>query len=773
MPQQQTTSVENNFTKGLVTEFTGLNFPENAATDADNVNFSIIGDTDRRLGVDFEPNSTYRNLDRSGTGINSYKWNNVGGDGNLQIVVVQSGGSLFFYRSSSSTISSPLSTQWIQALDLSSYVISGNTFDVTKEATFSDGNGYLFVFHPDCNPFYCLYTTGSITSSSIDVRIRDFSGVVDNLGDTTRPSTLGDQHKYNLTNQGWIAGSAWIANSTVTTVAVGSNVFTVQAGLVGVAGGQSVSGYDEYGRSFSGTVTGYVGTSLTINVTSVAAAPGPVTPNGSFTITPLNVGYLSTWQTAVGNYPSNSDVWWFFKNASGVFDPATTVGNVTLSSGKARKGHYIISAFNQNRASASGIPVTTVSTTKRPTNGAWFQGRIWYTGVDAQQPSSGDAQRYTWTGDIYFSQVIQTASDFGNCFQTNDPTSENFFDLLPTDGGVIKIQEAGTIYKLFPIQNGMLVFAANGIWFITGSQGIGFTANDYTVTNISEIKCISGTSFVNVNGLPYFWNEEGVYSVQPSQGGSLTVESITVSTIFSLYDDIPLTSKKYARGAYDPTEYTIRWVYRDTEESNVLERYTFNRILCYNTFNKAFYTHTVTQPTLAWPSISGILYVANPPGSNAPPSGIKYVTFFVPTGPYALTFSEENNEDYVDWYTHATLYAPGGTPVDYDSYFVTGYRIRGQASKKYQTPYIYVFSNSEEDTSYKIQGIWDYASNGNSGRWSSIQLINNTRENYRYLYRRHRIRGQGMVLQIKVSSVTGEPFSIIGWSTYDTVNQGV
>ena len=52
MAQQTSTAVENNFTKGFITESTGLNFPENAATDTDNCEYTIVGDVNRRLGID-------------------------------------------------------------------------------------------------------------------------------------------------------------------------------------------------------------------------------------------------------------------------------------------------------------------------------------------------------------------------------------------------------------------------------------------------------------------------------------------------------------------------------------------------------------------------------------------------------------------------------------------------------------------------------------------------------------------------------------------------
>ena len=147
-----------------------------------------------------------------------------------------------------------------------------------------------------------------------------------------------------------------------------------------------------------------------------------------------------------------------------------------------------------NRSGVSGIAgLTSIVTTIRPRTGTWFQGRVFYAGVDASQQATGDAQYYTWTENIYFSQIITPGdnTEFGYCYEINDPTSETLFDLLPSDGGVINIQGSGSIYKLFPVVNGLLVFAANGIWFITGSQGIGFTATVYTVTKLSGVQSIS------------------------------------------------------------------------------------------------------------------------------------------------------------------------------------------------------------------------------------------------------------------------------------------
>lgn len=775
MPQALTVAVENNFTKGLVTEATALNFPENAATDCDNCTFSLIGNVFRRLGIDYEVNSETLSIARSGLAINSYKWDNAGGDGNTQIVCVQVGSHIRFWKSSAATTTDPLSTQLLVSdIFLGTYVPSGGTFDVGLEAQFSSGNGYLFITHPNCDPIYCTYQSDTVLDYPITVKIRDFTGVVDALGINQRPASLSNAHAYNLSNQGWTTSPGWTATSTSLPPFASSMTFTVAAGIAGISGGQIVSASfysnitNAVAYTLAGTVTSYAGTTLVLNITStLPASGGLIYSSGTWTINPINTGYISTWFASQGNYPSNADVWWRFKNASNVFDPATTQPNVSFSLGEAPKGHYILNAFNQNRFAVSGASgVTDVTTLARPTISAWFQGRVWYTGINASQAASGTARFTTWTENLYFSQVVNKTDDFGNCYQVNDPTSEELFGLLPTDGGVIVIQGSGAIYKLFPIQNGMLVFAANGVWFVTGSQGIGFTANDYTVTKISSVRSFSSSSYVDVEGLPYFWNDSGIYTVQPTQNGSLAVQTVSYNTIDTFYNEIPLSSRKLARGAYDPINYTIQWIYKSEEVPSITEKYSFDRILNYNTANKAFFPYSVEIPIGDGYeiSINGINYVSYPGGTDTPAPSFKYLSSNLITT--TLTFADEHDDTYVDWDI------VGG--VSYDSYFVTGYKVRGQAIKKYQPQYLQIWSNvSDTDTGYKIQGIWDYSTSGNSGRWTTIQNINLPNTSYfSTVYRRHKIRGHGYSLQFKVLSQDNKAFDIAGWAVTDLVNQG-
>ena len=204
----------NSFIGGLKTEFTGLNFPENACTDTENCVFSIIGDVLRREGIDLEVNATQNSIMQSSVALNTYRWTNVGGDGQTQVLVVQIGNTLYFFNTSAATASSPISAQLLAStVTVSTFQATNNVANVAlTECQFTDGNGYLFVFHPDCDPFSCTYNAGTITATEITLQIRDFAGIAEpGVPVANRPATLTKEHNYNLVNQGWVSGAPWQA----------------------------------------------------------------------------------------------------------------------------------------------------------------------------------------------------------------------------------------------------------------------------------------------------------------------------------------------------------------------------------------------------------------------------------------------------------------------------------------------------------------------------------------------------------------------------------
>ena len=104
MPQQGIVGIENSFVNGLVTEATGLNFPEKACTDTYDCIFDIDGSAYRRTGFDLEAEHELKSIDRSDKCVKTYLWQNVAGNGNVTVVVVQVGAVLYFYETSGTGI---------------------------------------------------------------------------------------------------------------------------------------------------------------------------------------------------------------------------------------------------------------------------------------------------------------------------------------------------------------------------------------------------------------------------------------------------------------------------------------------------------------------------------------------------------------------------------------------------------------------------------------------------------------------------------------------
>jgi hypothetical protein len=713
-PRSPTVKVFNKFTKGLVTESTGLNFPEDAVTDTMNVVFEPEGIARRRKGFGLEP-AYQGTTDGEAIGtkaIVEYYWRNAAGNAAYNFAVVQRGNYIYFYATDATALSSG---EMGQQIDLGDFKVSGAPNVYQVQASFASGMNFLFVSHPYCDPFYVEYdpddATTPFTAHQIDIQIRDFEGLDDELDVDERPTSLSSKHKYNLKNQGWHTN--------------------VQ--------------FDDGG----------------VNVEPIAK-------------------FYNTAATPK-IYPANTDIWWLFKNANGVFRPEGKAFQIGMGNTAAPKGHYILDAFRQDRSDVSGVGSFSIVTSSyyRPSNISFFAGRVWYSGVGHKKFSS----------TIYFSQIAEDEGFFGKCYQSNDPTSEQASDLLPSDGGTIKIPDIGTVYKMIPIQSSMLVFASNGVWSISGSEGLGFKADDYSIRKISSVSALNQTSFVDVEGFAMWWNQEGIYGVTTDQVGSFQVQSVTDTSIKSFLDDVPVISKTYAKATYNSLDKVIKFIYRSTEEADSTERYEYDRVLNYNLISQGWYVHSITTGTGV--TVTGILsYEGN--GSTSTEDNVinaaldtvidaamdnvivntdvqvqrssvtKY--FAVLESNDAFTWAEEYRTTYTDWDE-----VSGGD--DYDSYFTSGYSLDGSAVNNIQSNYLFVYCNTEASSSVYVQSVFDWTTDASTGRWSTPQQgYKANRSNYGVKVAKLKARGHGKAIQVRFTSQSGMPFNIIGWTMFETMN---
>jgi len=716
--------VDNNLTGGLITEATGLNYPENACTETVNCVFDPIGKVERREGFDLEEDFLFTYTDKTNRSINQFLWKNVGNTGTKSFNVVQVGLVLRLYEVTGAvSLSTGVRSD---VIDLSPYLVVGSVDAAQTEISFSSGLGYLFVTHPSLNSAYISYSqdTDTFSLNPIYQEIRDFEGLNDGIPISGRPTTLSTFHWYNLFNQGW-----W----------------------------QSAKGY-------------YGGYDNTINLWRW---------DGAF---------------ARGDYPSNSDVWWFYRGPY-VLDPDNAlqanpsffrnalVDTLSIGNTPAPKGHYILPVHVQDRSLQSGIPGIPVQSTgtQRLSTNTFYAGRVFYSGLT--QPK--------YVGKIYFSQIIETNEQFGRCYQQNDPTSEDNSDLLPSDGGVISIAEAGRIVKMIPIGNTLVVWAVNGIWAINGSEGLGFKANDYSVRKISSNQTLSAYNFVDVEGTPIWWNQDGLYTIASTdQLGSMSIQNITEKKIKKFLDVIPINSKVYSKGAYNNQTKTVQWLYRSTEPLTVEERYEFDKVLVFNTTSGAFYPWDISL--VGGVTVNGIVVVDGQTSvysldnvttiggeivtnnsadsvtvEGTEPSALspvfKYLISYPIIGFDHFSFAEVRDINFVDWRSFQ--------PTTYPSFFSLGFKVHGEAMRKWQPTYLRCFSENIRRSQFDIQGRWDFSVNADTGRWSSIQRVYSKDLSYGTSSNRVKIRGHGLALQLRIDSVENEPFVIIGFSNFETGNQ--
>lgn len=205
MPRSLGTVLYNNFSKGLITEATGLNFPDNAVTESDNVVFERVGRVTRRLGYDVEAEAEafYRGTGTTKGIIKEYLWESVAKNGGFTFLVLQLGSAVVFYEMGTDEALSQGMYQAGISLDL--YKVTGAADTNEHPCVFAAGAGYLFITHPSCEPLLVQYDdeTQEFTVSKIVIHARDFEGLEDSLGVDEQPTDLSTEHAYNLKNQGW------------------------------------------------------------------------------------------------------------------------------------------------------------------------------------------------------------------------------------------------------------------------------------------------------------------------------------------------------------------------------------------------------------------------------------------------------------------------------------------------------------------------------------------------------------------------------------------
>jgi hypothetical protein len=383
---------------------------------------------------------------------------------------------------------------------------------------------------------------------------------------------------------------------------------------------------------------------------------------------------ITHYYNRVGRYPANNQQWWLARSEVDDSSKGLLIGDfmpevlqkIYMGNLHAPRGHYVLSAFNKDRASISGVSgIPAEVTNTRPSSVSFFSGRAWF---------AADST-------VYFSQILTDKSKAGLCHMESDPTSENISDPLATDGGVIPIPESFKIIRMVPHGGAILVFARNGVWAITGTAS-GFTALDISVNKVSPIGCRSPMSVVETDDAVFWWSDVGIMGVTQEKGAyspiaAFSKTNVSEQTIQAYYNAIPDINREGVKGVFDPKSNCIYWLYKESAGTGSLDK-----VLILDLTLGSFYPWKFSSGGY---SIKGI-YVGNRNNTYTIPTDIEpsQVEYVVTSGS-SLRIAQVRSGTFTDWYSINNV------GVTYDSYMEAGYELFADAMRNKNIPYLFAY----------------------------------------------------------------------------------
>lgn len=764
----------NKFIAGLITDANPLTFPDNASIEEENFILNIDGSRERRLGLDLEEDYTVVTTSIVDGGVedpavSTFKWDNAGGDPDKSLIVIQVGNEIKFFDADSIPISSGL---------LYTHLFS--SVPKTQNFSYATVDGILVVTTSEKEVTSFEYTAPStITATDNTLLIRDLFGVEDvisvDLYDRldVRPGSTTNAHTYNLRNSTWA-----IPRPQGNTEAVDDPItyFKTQSGALYPSNSDTVNSalYADANDTDARTLERFFALDLVRNPRGTVPAP-----SGHFIIDALERGTSRLAKEAElrANYSQLDDI-------------VTTLPTDTTPGG--------------------------------PSCVSEFAGRIFYGGFSGEL-TDGDKRSPRMSSYILFTQLVKSVNDLRKCYQEGDPTNKESPDIVPTDGGFVRINGAYGIQSLVNVGSSLLILAKNGVWRLYGGSDYGFDATNYVVERITDHGIVSLDSVVVVDNTVMFWGQDGIYHIRMGEGGGWTSENITYGRIQNLYEDIPIADKRKAKGSFDAFERKVRWVYynrlTDDEETKEL-------VLDINL--KAFYLNAIKQftgtaiPRLVAPfivnpyqiSLTDVDVTVNTevvtvngddvtvPVENVLNNSIREIGYLVITQITPLVeygFAFYRNPDFRDWFSI------DNEGVDAAGFMITGYVAEAPGGKDFmrrkQVPTLFVHcrrteNGFEEDadgdfvpineSSCMVQARWEWSDSNNSSRWGNpfqayrykrlyfpVDSADTYDTGFATIVTKNKLRGQGKVLSLKFYTEENKNLHLYGWSMLMSVGNNV
>jgi hypothetical protein len=793
--------------RGLNTESNEISFPDGFSTDESNYELLVDGSRRRRKGLALESGgSSYASgITLSDVnGFNSFVWRGVGGDPDKNVVVHQMDNYLYM-SDDAETVSTTFGTSY--HLDMRAMKVNPTWVDVTsgrEPCSFSRVGPHLLVTQKYMHPFYVSFdsATGQYTMTKIKLRVRDFEGIDDGVGEQVTPGSLSDDHQYNLRNRGWV-------QADISTYFTGQSVYPAKSQVW----------YKGYRRLVDVAYSDLDGIQTFDDAKLAAEQFGQSSaPQGGLFLDPLDTRYsasttnegaeaqISSFSYTSGDPFTGGTVRVVTASAHGrsTSDTVTIAGNsyntsitvwITMTAVASLDGFYVVTVidpttFDITIPANNGLPSVGTTLTEGQVNGnvslpksdgtqldigpvasTYFAGRCWYAGIQDSQ----------WSDTIMFSKLATKPQSYGTCYQEEDPTNPELNRLVATDGGTIIIPGLGNVKKMLPMRDALIVFSDQGVWEIGGGQRGAFTAGGYSVRKITESECSSEWSPIVLGNRAIYTGPRGVHVIAPNQFTSvLEEENLSADLINTLWNDIPYSRQERIQSVYDSALDRVYFLYNEDATTASNHHNVFNAVLVLDLRVGAFYRWRFNTA-----STGGLVHA------------------------YAITEADSSNSNKkIKWLARTTnsidvCDLDQTNYVDFDGaesplpFMVTGWDNIGDFQQRRQAPVVTVFAKRTEtgytstgggwdpvnESSNLLTAAWDWTDDSVSGKvGTQNETYRHTRgfvpsgiddvDGYPVVVTRNKLRGRGRVLQLRFDGATGKDSHILGFTLNYKVSRG-
>ena len=765
MPRVEAKVQVNSFLGGLITEASDLNFPENGLKEALNVRIGKDGSIARRPGLKEHEDISNITVVVPNTGTASLKFKIYDWPEMRAKLFTIAGKIIYFKIINGSPYSSTLelSNETVEVHSLTTFEDSIVWIDTyTGGGINNEGVLRQITINKDAaGGFSSWGAIDPVSGTTLQVRIRDFTGVPNNL-----PSEGGELSKvlkdfdrseksddvkfitesmyYNLLNAGWPGDSVDVARNPKGTGVV------VEYPISSCLGHATTTIDTPYvipalADSFEASRTSTAEETVAVNVFShyeLMKAKPLQAVRGSQVLEMFNM-QLSRLGKLVVQPPL----------PAAIQPEAPTFLNLNIH-----------------------------RTLKHSTAVGSAFGRLWIGGFSISGLVS----------NIGFTQTLNNSYDnINRYYQENDPTAPEINQLLPTDGGVLSIQGAGIIHEMVEFRDKLIIFAEHGVWSVGGIEGSSFSADAYVVTKVSNTKCIgTGYSVVAEDKL-FYLNKSNMSVISLSDFGLLASQDVSSGSIRTKMNNMLLNSHNLegCSLSYDSLNATVHLNFKDyyREIDGVQNSYFDQRwCLLYDTLTGQWsekFRGIKEEGTLhvgnniviqgegnTGPGFPEVLYMGamfdsestinNPLGDNMLYTAI--ITEPLEPNVIAIQFYSESSDSFSDAYDVGP----------FETRFSTGPLILGDTSSTKQVAHLEIFSKNPkviDKDSCTVTSVFDWSNVVTSPPFEAIQYqqypVQVHHSDNDVLVTKQRLLGSGRSLQLTFeNSSLDKGFHILGYS---------